>query len=52
MLVLVIVKEVGNGIFGLMVKKLIDVGVVVIDVGGVGGIFWVKIEGEWVIDLC
>lgn len=48
---LVIVKEVGNGIFGLMVKKLIDVGVGVIDVVGVGGIFWVKIEGEWGKDL-
>lgn len=42
----VIAKEVGNGISGVMAKRLIDVGVSAIDVAGAGGTSWAKVEGE------
>jgi isopentenyl-diphosphate Delta-isomerase len=40
----VIAKEVGNGISGVMAKRLIDVGVSAIDVAGAGGTSWAKVE--------
>jgi isopentenyl-diphosphate Delta-isomerase len=40
----VIAKEVGNGISGVMAKRLIEVGVSAIDVAGAGGTSWAKVE--------
>lgn len=42
----VIAKEVGNGISGVIAKKLIAAGVNVIDVAGAGGTSWAKVESE------
>jgi isopentenyl-diphosphate delta-isomerase len=42
----VIVKEVGNGISGIMAEKLIQIGVSAIDVAGAGGTSWAKVESE------
>ncbi|MGH2413883.1 MAG: type 2 isopentenyl-diphosphate Delta-isomerase, partial [Microcystaceae cyanobacterium] len=42
----VVVKEVGNGISGVMAQKLIDAGVRAIDVAGAGGTSWAKVESE------
>ncbi|MCD6348157.1 MAG: type 2 isopentenyl-diphosphate Delta-isomerase [Candidatus Korarchaeota archaeon] len=42
----VIVKEVGAGISLSVAKYLVDVGVRIIDVAGVGGTSWALIEGE------
>ncbi|NMG07475.1 type 2 isopentenyl-diphosphate Delta-isomerase [Brasilonema sp. UFV-L1] len=42
----VVVKEVGNGISGVMAQKLIDAGVTAIDVAGAGGTSWAKVESE------
>ncbi|MBF2025860.1 MAG: type 2 isopentenyl-diphosphate Delta-isomerase [Oscillatoriales cyanobacterium C42_A2020_001] len=47
----VIAKEVGNGISGMMAKRLIEAGVAVIDVAGAGGTSWAKVEGERANDL-
>jgi isopentenyl-diphosphate delta-isomerase len=41
----VVVKEVGYGISSPVAKKLLDVGVAVIDVAGAGNISWGAIEG-------
>lgn len=41
----VIVKEVGSGISGSTLKKLMEVGVQAVDVGGNGGTSWSAIEG-------
>jgi isopentenyl-diphosphate Delta-isomerase len=40
----VIAKEVGNGISGVMAKRLLDVGVQAIDVAGAGGTSWAQVE--------
>lgn len=42
----VIVKEVGCGISGPTARRLVEVGVSVIDVGGAGGTCWTDIEGR------
>lgn len=42
----VIVKEVGNGISASIAVRLMEVGVVAIDVAGAGGTSWAKVEGE------
>ncbi len=46
----VIAKEVGNGISGEMALRLIEAGVVAIDVAGAGGTSWAKVEGERALD--
>ncbi|MFZ4666700.1 MAG: type 2 isopentenyl-diphosphate Delta-isomerase [Prochlorotrichaceae cyanobacterium] len=40
----IIVKEVGNGISGVLAQQLINVGVKAIDVAGAGGTSWAKVE--------
>lgn len=42
----VVVKEVGAGISGPLARRLVDVGVAVIDVAGAGGTSWAQIEAE------
>ena len=42
----VICKEVGAGLSGTVARRLVDVGVSVIDVAGRGGTSWVTIEAE------
>ena len=40
------VKEVGSGISATVARRLADAGVALIDVAGVGGTSWARIEGE------
>ena len=42
----VVCKEVGAGISGRVARQLVDVGVSVIDVAGLGGTSWVAVEAE------
>ncbi|MGB3614414.1 MAG: type 2 isopentenyl-diphosphate Delta-isomerase [Elainellaceae cyanobacterium] len=42
----VVVKEVGNGISGAMVRHLLDAGISAIDVAGAGGTSWAQVERE------
>jgi len=42
----VIVKETGGGISGEVGKKLIDLGVSVVDIAGAGGTSWSKVENK------
>jgi isopentenyl-diphosphate delta-isomerase len=46
----VIAKEVGNGISPKMAQRLLDVGVMAIDVAGAGGTSWAKVESERATD--
>ncbi|MBI76486.1 MAG: type 2 isopentenyl-diphosphate Delta-isomerase [Rhodospirillaceae bacterium] len=47
----IVVKEIGNGISGKIVKKLVDIGVSAIDIAGAGGTSWSEVEAERQTDL-
>lgn len=42
----IVVKEVGAGISGSVARRLVDAGVAVIDVAGLGGTSWAQVEAE------
>lgn len=46
----VVAKEVGNGISGTMVTRLLDAGISAIDVAGAGGTSWAQVERERATD--
>ncbi len=46
----IIVKEVGAGISGDVARRLVDIGVKVIDVAGAGGTSWAAVEAERIAD--
>jgi isopentenyl-diphosphate Delta-isomerase len=52
-----VVKEVGFGLAPDVVGRLFDAGVAAVDVAGVGGTSWTRIEGKrapelWRTDVC
>lgn len=46
----VVAKEVGAGLSGAVARRLVEVGVAVIDVAGAGGTSWAAIEAERIAD--
>lgn len=47
----IIVKEIGCGISGVVAEKLASIGIRIIDVAGIGGTSWARIEGKRAGDL-
>lgn len=47
----VIVKEVGSGLSGELVRKLVEVGIDIVDTAGQGGTSWARIEARRADDL-